>query len=96
MTIFMELKKNTLKTLKVKLVNWEDPDSAAYGIACCLGIIPQEDGVFLNMSSVKATFWGANPVGDLLYKFLHKLVTCGVLEYDEENEEYRWNNDFKL
>ena len=93
----MESKLNILKPLKIWLAKWEDSDSAAYAIGCCLGIISQEeDGSFVGMTSVKATFWGANPIGDMLYRFLRELVTCAVLEYDEENEKYRWNNNFKF
>jgi hypothetical protein len=83
-------------SLQVKIANWQDPDIAAYNIACCLGVIPRENGEFITLTSVKSTFWGANALGDSMYKILYELVACNVLEFNEENEKFRWNPNFEF
>jgi hypothetical protein len=81
--------------LKETLVAWEDADLAAYKLACALGILPPEDGTYSGFREHKSIFWGANPLGESLGRFLDDLVRNSVLQYDEDAMMFRWNKDFK-
>jgi len=90
--------KPTLKmvTLKELLAEWQDFDAAAYKLACCLGILPPDDGSTSGFGATKHLFWGANVLGESLGRFLDELVKCEVLEFDDKgtNLRYRWNPKF--
>jgi hypothetical protein len=43
----------------------------------------------------KHVFWSNNEVGNALYQMLDHLVKIGALEYDEEQQLYRWNPSFR-
>ena len=79
------------ETLKQALADWQDFDAAGYRLACCLGIFPN------GAPGPKHLYWGANPLGESLGRFLDELVSLGVLEFDDAgtNLRYRWNPAFK-
>jgi hypothetical protein len=79
------------ESLKTALANWVDGDVAAYYLACCLGLMPQEDGSLNGFRDAKWVFCSGNPTGNELYAFLDKLVELGFLEFDGEEVRYRWN-----
>ncbi len=84
------------QVLKEALADWEDADLAAYKLACALGILPPEDGSYDGFRTCKSLFWGANPLGESLGKFLDELAKNNVLKYDETQMKFKWNEDFKV
>ena len=87
---------STDQSLRKALANWQDFDIACYRLACALGVLPPFDGTPTDFISYKFLFWGANPLGETLCRFLDELVKCDVLEFDQEEIKYRWNPDFKV
>ncbi|HEX4139654.1 MAG TPA: hypothetical protein VHY09_04855 [Candidatus Methylacidiphilales bacterium] len=81
--------------LKDGLKDWLDRDSAAFAIAVSLGILAQEANY--QNTGVKYVFWSRNPLGDMLYDHLDKLVRVGIVEYRESDDDccYRWDPLFK-
>jgi hypothetical protein len=81
-------------TLKDGLNDWLDRDSAAFALAVSLGILP--GGANYQNTSVKYVFWSRNPLGEMLYDHLDKLVRLGIVEHREaEDDFYRWDPLFK-
>lgn len=70
--------------IRETLREWEDWDVAEYKLGICLGMFPPEDGQFVNFRRHKHLWWSTNPVGDALHDILKRLVTVGVLEFDED------------
>ena len=79
-------------SLKEALADWEDPDVTAYYVGRCLGIIDHN----VAFAASKPLVLTSNPVADLLYETLNRLVKIQALEYDSEELRYRWNSSFKL
>ena len=81
--------------LKDVLNDWLDRDSAAFAIAVSLGILAREANY--QNTSVKYVFWSRNPLGDMLYDHLDKLVRVGIVELrvTEDDDLYRWDPMFK-
>src|SRR5262245_20847240 len=82
--------------LKDALTTWEDFDVATYKLACALGIFPPDQGGYDGLRTHKWFFWSANPLGETLGRFLDELAKHGVLEYDENEMKFRWNENFSL
>jgi hypothetical protein len=82
--------KNNLRKL---LEDWEDQDTSAYYLACCLGLLDY-DTSFENFRESKGLFWTGNLVSDFLYNTLEKMSGIGVLEFSDD-DKYRWNKEFK-
>jgi hypothetical protein len=80
--------------LRELLKNWEDQDISAYYLACCLGIIEFDDSFAIFRDS-KHIFWTGNSIGDFLYEMLRRMVEIGMLEIDDDESQYRWNQSFK-
>lgn len=87
-----------MASLKERLSRWTDWDIAAYELGACLGFWRD----FGNVSGqdawngVKGAMWSSNPLGEGLHVFLLSLVEEGMLEYDEEDEKFRWNQNYIL
>ena len=81
-----------LRTLKEELAEWTDFDAAGLYLGRCLGIFASD---ITNIRQVKHVFWSAHPIGESIISFLRELVKAGVLEYDEENLRFRWNQEFQ-
>jgi hypothetical protein len=79
-------------TLKESLAEWTDWDVAQYHLARSLGLMGP--GVRFQLEA-KHVFWSENPIGRVLHETLQNLTEKGVLEFDEEEERYRWNNSFE-
>jgi hypothetical protein len=78
--------------LKEHLAEWTDFDGAMFCVARSLCIMgPEVSGV----PDAKHVFWSANPVGDTLCQMLQQMVSIGVLEFDEDESRFRWNQKFK-
>jgi hypothetical protein len=80
--------------LKETLIEWEDFDVASYKLACCLGVLPPEDGSFEGFRNVKWMFASANPVGHSMGQILEDLAETGVLQFDRDNVKIRWNPNY--
>ena len=74
--------------------DWEDQDIAAYYLACCLGLAVY-DASFNTFRETKRLFWTKNPTSKLLYEMLEKMVESEMLEFDDDETRYRWNNAFE-
>ena len=71
---------------------WEDYDFSAYYVACLLGIV-KYDKSWDEYRRIKGLFWTNNPVGNILYDFLEKMVEAKLFEKDDDLG-YRWNKSF--
>lgn len=81
-----------LASLREALREWEDPDVTAYHLARCLGLIAPD----VSFGASKPTVFTANPVADLLYETLGRLVKIGALEQTGDEPRYRWNQSFSM
>lgn len=77
--------------LRSLLHDWEDPDVTQYYLACCLGLIPYDDD-FSHFRALKHVFWTTNSTSVVLIKLLEIMLQDGLLEFDEGESKYRWNN----
>ena len=76
-----------METLRIALTDWTDFDMSAHVLAQCLGIMPAG----LGMNEAKWVYWSDNPLGNLLYGTLERLLELGALEKREEPDlQYRW------
>jgi hypothetical protein len=82
-------------TLKELLSDWEDPDITQYYLACCLGLIDYDDS-FTAFRESKYIFWTGNKIQSMLYDMTESMVENRILEFDEDEIKYRWNQSFKL
>ncbi|PQO26251.1 hypothetical protein [Blastopirellula marina] len=81
-----------MKPLKESLAEWTDTDCAMYYLTLALGLVESPTP----WDGKKWLFWSNNPVGNLLYEQLRQLAEIGVLQYDDEEERFRWNPEFEL
>lgn len=77
---------------KESLKDWLDWDHAEYNLARALGIMDESVNF---CTDAKHIFWTDNPLGNSLHNILEGLSKAGVLEYDRENEKFRWNQSYK-
>ncbi len=80
--------------LKELLKDWEDQDISGYYLACCLGLIAY-DSSFMVFREAKHIFWTKNPTSKMLYEMLEKMVEAEMLEFDDDETRYRWNEAFQ-
>ena len=80
--------------LRELLEDWEDQDISAYYLACCLGLIAY-DPTFKVFREAKYIFWSKNATSSFLYGMLEKMVEINLLEFDDNETQYRWNKTFK-
>lgn len=83
------------RSLKVALADWVDADVATYYLACCLGLMKEEDGTLDGFRDAKAVFCSRNEIGDALWQFIEALQKLSVLEFDDKDIKWRWNPSFK-
>lgn len=76
--------------LSTRLTDWTDFDTAALILGKCLGLFPSDTVLY----QVKGVFWTNNTLGNVLYNMLQELVTIGALEYDGDEQRFRWNPNF--
>ena len=81
-------------TLKELLAEWTEWDVAQYYLACCLGLMTF-DNAFENFRKSKGVFWARNEVGSMLHNTLRAMAANSILEFDEEEDTYRWNKAFR-
>ncbi len=80
-------------TLKEKLQDWADIDWACFELAKCLGMMDEETKF---STDAKHIFWSNNLVENKLFDFLLRdLVEIGILEYDNDEQRVKWNNELK-
>ncbi|MFD5323518.1 hypothetical protein [Streptomyces sp. NPDC127092] len=72
-----------------QLADWTDSDGAAYQLGKALGIFGEHE----RFASLKWVFWSENPVGRALHEILLQLVAAGILEQDEDEDQFRWAGD---
>ena len=76
-----------METRRAALADWTDFDVSAHMLAKCLGIMPSG----LEMNEAKWVYWSDNPLGNMLYGTLERLLELGALEKREEPDlQYRW------
>ena len=73
--------------LKDVLKDWEDFDGASHELAIALGIIPI-DSDFIEH---KWLYWTNNELGIFLHETLKRMYELGILEFDEEEFRFKWN-----
>ena len=62
-------------------------------LAQCLGIMPLGTG----MNEAKWVYWSDNPLGNMLYGTLERLLKLGALERREEPDlQYRWRSAYRV
>lgn len=83
-----------MKTLKEYLKDWIDIDIAMYYLAVCLGMIEDDERAF--SVTYKHIFCSNNIAGNCLSDMLKKLQDLGVLEFNEEEMQFRWNKKFEV
>ena len=76
------------------LKDWKDQDISAYYLACCLGLVTY-DSTFAVFREAKHIFWTKNSTSKLLYEMLEKMVEVEMLEFDDDETRYRWNEAFQ-
>jgi hypothetical protein len=82
-----------METLRVALGDWTDFDISAHVLAQCLGIMPTGTG----MNEAKWVYWSDNPLGNMLYGTLERLLDLGALEKREEPDlQYRWRSAYRV
>ena len=81
-----------MKTLRQLLLDWVDPDVAAYYLGVTLGLWPYDDK-FNTFSKYKWVFWTHNPLGNALGQALVAMEGT-VLETNME-QQYRWRDPVK-
>ena len=82
------LELDTEQSLRERLRDWLDWDSAAYWLAVSLGLMRDEPRLF--QTRAKHVLWSNHPIGNLLHEMLDRLVAAGVLETrDEPDRQYR-------
>ena len=79
-------------TLRASLSEWCDADVTLFELAKCVGMLD----VDAELRKYKSTFWSSNVIGETLYEILTRLVSIGVLEYDKQEDQYRWNPNFRV
>jgi hypothetical protein len=84
----------SLHSLPEYLKEWQDFDVATYYVGCCLGVFPPPDQN--GFHSVTHHLWATSEIGDTLSFLMQRLVTNGVLLYEEEGLRYRWNEEFAI
>jgi hypothetical protein len=80
--------------LKEKLSDWTDFDLAQYYLACSLGLLVHDDSLN-NFRLAKHVFWSRHHIGDMLSEMLQMMVENDILEYDNEDQRFRWNQSFR-
>ncbi len=82
-----------MQAIKFKelLQNWEDADVTQYYLACCLGLIEYDDSFRIFRDS-KHLFWTRNHTSALLWKLLLEMRDAKLLEFDEDENKFRWND----
>jgi hypothetical protein len=76
-----------LKTFKEALEKWTDYDIAEYLLALDLGLVKEGDF----QVRAKHIFNTDNKLGNMLSDILRKMEEEGILEYNEEETQFRWN-----
>jgi hypothetical protein len=81
-------------TLRGRLQQWKDIEAAAFDLAVILGLWQDPTNY---STTLKHVFWTNNSVINTLLRTLDAMVTAGMLEKrdTEEDPEYRWNPEFK-
>jgi hypothetical protein len=75
--------------LSEDLADWTDWDLAAFMLGQALGLF---EGMNF-ATDTKGSFWTDNPVGNGLHDALLALVTAGIIERrEEEDEQFRWSS----
>jgi hypothetical protein len=82
-----------METLRVALADWTDFDVSAHVLAQCLGITSSQQ----EMKEARSVYWSDNPLGNMLYSTLERLVELGVLEKRGEPDlQYRWCSTYRV
>ncbi len=82
-----------MDSLKKRLTEWQDPDSAVFELMIVLGLAPDDPDMFRAYSHIHS--W-SGPLSDALHYFLLRdLVLLGVITEEDQESRFCWNQDFK-
>lgn len=76
-----------MRSLKEELAEWQDFDSAEFVLGVTLGVVEAD------FQKTKWVYWTDNPLGSFLYETLKGMVKIGTLEFDEEEDKFRWKQE---
>jgi hypothetical protein len=82
-----------IQSLKQELADWTDFDVAGLQLGRCLGVFGPDITAVHHVKSVFCS--NDEPVGGILLRLLDQLVRDGVLDYDDDEQRYRWNSSFR-
>lgn len=77
--------------LTEKLKDWTDIDFAMHELAIILGLVP-ENALYPAYAHL---YWGGKYYADLM-EILERLNKIGVLEFNEDENQYRASRNFSL
>ena len=83
-----------LEKLKESLKEWKDWDIAAYQLGLCLGIFDENTEIHCFQTNLKHIFWSNTILGNKLHELLQGLVKINVLEWNEDECQFRWNQNY--
>lgn len=80
-------------TAREMFSEWTDFDIAEYYVACLIGLCEYDEtgATFRDSKSVYNT---SNGVGNMLYRILKDLTEGGVLMFDSDLGQYKFNDSF--
>ena len=80
-------------TLKESLKEWDDWDIAEYKLGIALGLFEEDNGSYDFFRENKFIFWSKHPIGEFLQNTIRQMVELEILEFDYDEQKYRWNTN---
>ena len=73
---------------KQQLQTWVTIDVAIIRLLEAVGLMDSTVDDYSSVAEIN------NPIGDAAYMFLNQMVYFGAIEFDEENDAYRWREGY--
>ncbi len=80
-------------SIKELFSEWTDFDIGEYYLACMFGLVEYTED-YSTFRETKAIYNMKNSVGEALCGMLEELVNGGILIYDADLCQYKWNDSF--
>jgi hypothetical protein len=84
------MEEKVMRTLRENVTDWTDVDETGHALALALGILDAA----VPGKLTKHVFWTSNQLIDALQDILDILVRIGALDWNQEEQQYRWNPTF--